>query len=71
MAFIRSSRSPWHPDSGLQLPSSEITPQEVYASRRTWLAQAALGSAVVGLAVGGVLAGVMHLWHHRKGAASH
>ena len=47
MAFIRSSRSPWHPDSGLQLPSSEITPQEVYASRRTWLAQAALGSAVV------------------------
>jgi predicted DNA repair protein MutK len=35
-----------------------------------WLAFA-LGSAVVGLAVGGVLAGVMHLWHHRKGAASH
>lgn len=35
-----------------------------------WLAFA-LGSAVVGLAVGGVLAGVMHLWHHRKGAAAH
>jgi predicted DNA repair protein MutK len=35
-----------------------------------WLAFA-LGSAVVGLVIGGVLAGVMHLWHHRKGAASH
>jgi predicted DNA repair protein MutK len=35
-----------------------------------WLAFA-LGSAVVGLVVGGVLAGVMHLWHHRKGAAAH
>jgi predicted DNA repair protein MutK len=35
-----------------------------------WLAFA-LGSAVVGLAVGGVLAGLMHLWHHRKGAAAH
>ncbi|ADG10391.1 DUF808 domain-containing protein [Caulobacter segnis] len=35
-----------------------------------WLAFA-LGSAVVGLAIGGVLAGVMHLWHHRKGAAAH
>jgi predicted DNA repair protein MutK len=35
-----------------------------------WLAFA-LGSAVVGMAVGGVLAGVMHLWHHRKGAAAH
>ena len=35
-----------------------------------WLAFA-LSSAVVGLAVGAVLAGVMHLWHHRKGAAAH
>lgn len=35
-----------------------------------WLAFA-LGSAVVGLAVGGVLAGAMHLWHHRKGASAH
>ena len=35
-----------------------------------WLAFA-LGSAVVGLAIGGVLAGVMHLWHHRKGAPAH
>jgi predicted DNA repair protein MutK len=34
-----------------------------------WLAFA-LGSAVVGLIVGGVLAGLMHLWHHRKGAAA-
>lgn len=34
-----------------------------------WLAFA-MGSAVVGLAIGGVLAGVMHLWHHRKGAAA-
>jgi predicted DNA repair protein MutK len=31
----------------------------------------ALGSAVVGLVVGGILAGIMHLWHHRKGAAAH
>jgi uncharacterized protein len=29
----------------------------------------ALGSAVVGLIVGGLLAGVTHLWRHRKGAA--
>ncbi|MBO9545068.1 DUF808 domain-containing protein [Caulobacter sp.] len=36
----------------------------------SWLAFA-LGSAVVGLVVGGVLAGLMHLWHHRKGAAAH
>ena len=35
-----------------------------------WLAFA-LGSAGVGLVIGGVLAGVMHLWHHRKGAAAH
>jgi predicted DNA repair protein MutK len=35
-----------------------------------WLAFA-LGSAVVGLAIGGVLAGLMHLWHHRKGSAAH
>jgi len=35
-----------------------------------WLAFA-LGSAVVGLAIGGVLAGIMHLWHHREGAATH
>lgn len=35
-----------------------------------WLAFA-LGSAVVGLAIGGVLAGIMHLWHHRKGAQAH
>ncbi|USQ98366.1 DUF808 domain-containing protein [Caulobacter sp. RL271] len=34
-----------------------------------WLAFA-LGSAVVGLVIGGVLAGLMHLWHHRKGAAA-
>ncbi|WP_419255343.1 DUF808 domain-containing protein [Caulobacter sp. ErkDOM-YI] len=34
-----------------------------------WLAFA-LGSAVVGLVVGGVLASAMHLWHHRKGAAA-
>ncbi|HQR88391.1 MAG TPA: DUF808 domain-containing protein, partial [Caulobacter sp.] len=31
-----------------------------------WLAFA-VGSAVVGFVVGGALAGVMHLWHHRKG----
>ncbi|MET3667105.1 DUF808 domain-containing protein [Caulobacter sp. 1776] len=35
-----------------------------------WMAFA-LGSAVVGLVVGGSLAGIMHLWHHRKGAAAH
>jgi len=35
-----------------------------------WLAFA-LGSAVVGLAIGGVLAGVIHLWRHRKGASAH
>lgn len=35
-----------------------------------WMAFAA-GSAVVGLVIGGVIAGVMHLWHHRKGAAAH
>ncbi len=55
MAFIRPSRSPWHPDSGMQLPANEITPQAVYASRRTWMAQAALGGATV--AVGGGLSG--------------
>jgi methionine sulfoxide reductase catalytic subunit len=53
MAFIRSSRSPWHPDSGMQHPTaSEITSQAVYASRRAWMAQAALGTA--GLATGGL-----------------
>ncbi len=35
-----------------------------------WLAFA-LGSAVLGLVIGGVLAGAMHLWHHRKGVAAH
>ncbi|PTS88334.1 MULTISPECIES: DUF808 domain-containing protein [unclassified Caulobacter] len=35
-----------------------------------WLAFA-LGSAVVGLVIGGVIAGLLHLWHHRKGAAAH
>jgi predicted DNA repair protein MutK len=35
-----------------------------------WLAFA-LGSAAVGLVIGGVIAGVMHLWHNRKGAAAH
>jgi len=35
-----------------------------------WLAFA-LGSAVVGMVIGGVLAGIMHLWRHRKGAAAH
>ena len=35
-----------------------------------WLAFA-LGSAAVGFVVGGVIAGAMHLWHHRKGAAAH
>jgi predicted DNA repair protein MutK len=35
-----------------------------------WLAFA-LGSAVVGLVIGCVLAGLMHLWHHRKGATAH
>ncbi|ALL13597.1 DUF808 domain-containing protein [Caulobacter henricii] len=34
-----------------------------------WLAFA-LGSAVVGLAVGGTLAGLIHLWHHRKPAVA-
>ncbi|WP_168073603.1 DUF808 domain-containing protein [Caulobacter sp. SSI4214] len=33
-----------------------------------WLAFA-LGSAAVGLAIGGALAGIMHLWHHQKGGA--
>lgn len=33
-----------------------------------WMAFAA-GSSVLGLVVGGVLAGVVHLWRHRKGAA--
>lgn len=31
----------------------------------------ALGSAVVGFVVGGVIAGLVHLWKHRKGAAAH
>lgn len=35
-----------------------------------WLAFA-IGSSVVGLIVGGAIASVMHLWHHRKGAAAH
>ncbi|WP_184719722.1 DUF808 domain-containing protein [Caulobacter sp.] len=35
-----------------------------------WLAFA-IGSAIVGLVVGGVIAGIMHLWHSRKGAAAH
>ena len=35
-----------------------------------WLAFA-LGSSVVGLLVGGVLAAAMHLWHRRKGAGEH
>jgi predicted DNA repair protein MutK len=35
-----------------------------------WLAFA-LGSAAVGLAIGGVLAAIMHLWHRRGGEASH
>lgn len=34
-----------------------------------WLAFA-VGSALVGFAIGGVIAGVMHLWHHRKSAAA-
>ena len=53
MAFIRPSRSILHPDSGMQHPAcSEITPQAVYESRRTWMTQAALASA--GLAAGGL-----------------
>jgi predicted DNA repair protein MutK len=35
-----------------------------------WLAFAA-GSAVVGFVIGGVIAGLVHLWKHRKGAAAH
>lgn len=35
-----------------------------------WLAFA-MGSAVVGFVIGGVLAGLMHIWHQRKGAAAH
>jgi len=35
-----------------------------------WLAFA-LGSALVGMVIGGAIAGVLHLWHHRKGAAAH
>lgn len=35
-----------------------------------WLAFAA-GSAVVGFGIGGVIAGLVHLWKHRKGAAAH
>lgn len=35
-----------------------------------WLAFA-LGSAAVGLTIGGALAGIMHLWHHQKGEAAH
>jgi predicted DNA repair protein MutK len=31
----------------------------------------ALGSAVVGFVIGGVIAGLVHLWKHRKGAAAH
>jgi predicted DNA repair protein MutK len=31
----------------------------------------ALGSAVVGFVIGGVVAGLVHLWKHRKGAAAH
>lgn len=35
-----------------------------------WLAFA-LGSAAVGLTIGGALAGIMHLGHHQKGEAAH
>lgn len=35
-----------------------------------WLAFA-IGASVVGFVVGGVIAGIVHLWHHRKGAAAH
>jgi methionine sulfoxide reductase catalytic subunit len=46
MSFIRTSRSPLHPLSGMVHPvASEITPQAVYQSRREWLVQAGLASA--------------------------
>jgi sulfoxide reductase catalytic subunit YedY len=51
--FIKTSRSPLHPDSGmLHAQPSEITPQQVYAGRRQWLQQAGLGG--LGLATGGL-----------------
>jgi sulfoxide reductase catalytic subunit YedY len=53
MPLIRSTRSPWHADSGMQHPvPSEITPQQVYEGRRQWMKQAGLGGA--GLALTGL-----------------
>ncbi|MEY4766420.1 MAG: hypothetical protein RI907_3093 [Pseudomonadota bacterium] len=41
--WIRTSHSVLHPDSGMTVAeASEVTPQAVYAQRRTWLKQAAL-----------------------------
>jgi methionine sulfoxide reductase catalytic subunit len=62
--WIKTSRSPSHPDSGLQHPHAhEITPPEVYAQRREWLMGLALGGA-------GGLAGALGLpAAHAQGVA--
>ena len=63
--WIKTSRSPTHPDSGMQHPHAhEITPLEVYAQRRDLLKGLALGSA-------GGLAGALGLpAAHAQGVAA-
>ncbi len=56
MTLIRTSRSAFHPDSGMQHPlGSEITPQAVYQARRAWMQQGLL-AGVSALAAGPVMA---------------
>jgi sulfoxide reductase catalytic subunit YedY len=67
MPLIRSPRSPWHPNSGMQHPvPSEITPQQLYEGRRQWMMQAGLGGA--GLALSG-LAGLATPAHAQSSAS--
>ncbi|MEY4429263.1 MAG: hypothetical protein RLZZ182_1952 [Pseudomonadota bacterium] len=63
--WIKTSRSPTHPDSGMQHPHAhEITPLEVYAQRRDLLKGLALGGA-------GGLAGALGLpAAHAQGVAA-
>jgi sulfoxide reductase catalytic subunit YedY len=55
--WIKTSRSPLHPDSGMLHPlGSEITPLDVYQQRRTWLKQAGLGGLALSLGEGALAA---------------